>query len=65
MKKEVGVWIDHKKAVIVTGDGGTIEKLESIWKNVYALMEEYTEKRPPGRWFSLPKTSATGTLSNI
>ena len=29
MKKEVGVWIDHKKAVIVTGDGGTIEKLES------------------------------------
>ena len=34
MKKEVGVWIDHKKAVIVTGDGGTIEKLESN-------MEEY------------------------
>lgn len=29
MKKEVGVWIDHKKAVIVTGDGETIEKLES------------------------------------
>ena len=29
MKKEIGVWIDHKKAVIVTGDGGTIEKLES------------------------------------
>jgi hypothetical protein len=29
MKKEVGVWIDHKKAVIVTGNGGRIEKLES------------------------------------
>ena len=36
MKKEVGVWIDHKKAVIVTGDGGTIEKLES-------KMEEYVK----------------------
>jgi hypothetical protein len=33
MKKEVGVWIDHKKAVIVTGDGGTIEKLESNMEN--------------------------------
>jgi len=36
MKKEVGVWIDHKKAVIVTGDGGTMEKLES-------KMEEYVK----------------------
>jgi hypothetical protein len=29
MKKEVGVWIDHKKAVIVTGEGGAISILES------------------------------------
>jgi hypothetical protein len=29
MQKEVGVWIDHKKAVIVTGNGETLEKLES------------------------------------
>jgi hypothetical protein len=29
MKKEVGVWIDHKKAVIVTSDGATTEILES------------------------------------
>jgi len=29
MKKEVDVWIDHKKAIIVTGDGGSIEILES------------------------------------
>ncbi len=33
MKKEVGVWIDHKKAVIVTGNGETMEKLESNMEN--------------------------------
>jgi hypothetical protein len=29
MNKDVGIWIDHKKAVIVTGDGERVEKLES------------------------------------
>lgn len=29
MKKEVGVWVDHKKAIIVTGQGEAIEILES------------------------------------
>jgi hypothetical protein len=33
MKKEVGVWIDHKKAVIVTGNGETLKKLESNMEN--------------------------------
>ena len=37
-EKEVGVWIDYKKAVIVTGDGETIEKLESN-------MEEYVRSK--------------------
>lgn len=29
MKKEVGLWIDHKKTVIVTGDGEELKVLES------------------------------------
>jgi hypothetical protein len=29
MRKEVGVWIDHKKAVMVTGEGEAISILES------------------------------------
>ena len=29
MKQEIGVWIDHKQAVIIDGSGNTVFKLES------------------------------------
>ncbi len=55
MKKEVGVWIDHKKAVIVTGDGGTIEKLESNMENYSRSNGGTHGKTPSGTQVFLPE----------
>jgi hypothetical protein len=55
MKKEVGVWIDHKKAVIVTGDGGTIEKLESNMENYIRSNGGTHGKTPSGTQVFLPE----------
>jgi hypothetical protein len=48
MKKEVGVWIDHKKAVIVTGDGEKIEKLESNMESFVRTNGGIHGKTPSG-----------------
>jgi hypothetical protein len=55
MKKEVAVWIDHKKAVIVTGDGGTIEKLESNMEKYVHSNGGTHGKTPSGTQVFLPE----------
>jgi hypothetical protein len=55
MKKEVGVWIDHKKAVIVTGDGGAIEKLESNMEKYVHSNGGTHGKTPSGTQVFLPE----------
>ena len=55
MKKEVGVWIDHKKAVIVTGDGEKIEKLESNMQEFVRSDGGTHGKTPSGAQVFLPE----------
>ncbi len=55
MRKEVGVWIDHKKAVIVTGDGGRIEKLESNMEKFVRTNGGAHGKTPSGALVFLPE----------
>jgi hypothetical protein len=55
MKKEVAVWIDHKKAVIVTGDGGKIEKLESKMENYIRSNGGTHGKTPSGTQIFFPE----------
>ena len=55
MKKEVGVWIDHKKAIVVTGDGDRIEKLESNMEEFVRTNGGAHGKTPSGALVFLPE----------
>ena len=64
MREEVGLWIDHKKTVIIDGDGSEKVTLKSNLEKHVRFTGDRAAKSPMARLISRPKTTKTGTLPN-